>query len=154
MDKVHITTLKLALTCFALLFRCGIVIDNFLAITTTGYTFQDPTKMADGGNPLTPAPEERSVSTENTDGTSTAQTNRTTDWPETKAANHKFDPNFTQNVINAAGPKAAPRTRKVMASLIQHIHDFARENEITVDEWMAGVEMVRPRPFPSWRINY
>ncbi|OCL06704.1 aromatic compound dioxygenase [Glonium stellatum] len=55
---------------------------------------------------------------------------------------HKFDPNFTQNVINATGPKASPRMRKVMASLIQHIHDFARENEITVDEWMAGVELM------------
>jgi len=30
-----------------------------------------------------------------------------------------------------------------MASLIQHVHDFARENEITVDEWMAGLELVR-----------
>ena len=54
----------------------------------------------------------------------------------------RFDPDFTQNVINATGPKASPRIRKVMGNLIQHIHDFARENEITVDEWMAGVEMV------------
>ncbi|KAL9133086.1 MAG: hypothetical protein Q9175_005738 [Cornicularia normoerica] len=55
---------------------------------------------------------------------------------------HRFDPDFTQSVINATGPKASPRIRKVMASLIRHVHDFARENEITVDEWMAGVEMV------------
>ena len=55
----------------------------------------------------------------------------------------RFDPNFTQNVINAAGPRTAPRLRQVMASLIRHIHDFARENEITVDEWMTGVEMVK-----------
>ncbi|OCK84215.1 aromatic compound dioxygenase [Lepidopterella palustris CBS 459.81] len=55
---------------------------------------------------------------------------------------HKFDPDFTQNVINAIGPKASPRLRKVMGSLIQHIHDFARENEITVDEWMAGLELL------------
>ena len=54
----------------------------------------------------------------------------------------RFDPKFTQNVINATGPKASPRIRKVVGSLIQHVHDFARENEITVDEWMAGVEMV------------
>ena len=53
-----------------------------------------------------------------------------------------FDPNFTQNVINAMGPKTSPRLRQVMASLIRHIHDFARENEITIDEWMAGLEMV------------
>ena len=55
---------------------------------------------------------------------------------------HRFDPSFTQKVIDATGPKASPRARKVMASMIRHIHDFARENEITVDEWMAGVEMV------------
>lgn len=54
----------------------------------------------------------------------------------------RFDPDFTQNVIKATGPKAAPRVRKVMGSLIQHIHDFARENEITVEEWMAAVNMM------------
>ena len=61
---------------------------------------------------------------------------------ETKNATHRFDPNFTQAVINATGPKASPRVRKLTASLIQHIHDFARENELTVDEWMAGLELV------------
>jgi len=53
-----------------------------------------------------------------------------------------FDPHFTQNVINAIGPKATPRMREVMSSLIQHVHDFARENKLTVDEWMAGVEVL------------
>ena len=59
---------------------------------------------------------------------------------------HRFNPDFTRNVISATGPKTSPRMRKVMASLIQHVHDFARENEITVDEWMAGVEMVKLSP--------
>ncbi|CZT43524.1 probable catechol 1,2-dioxygenase [Rhynchosporium secalis] len=54
----------------------------------------------------------------------------------------RFDPNFTQNVIDATGPKATPRMRKVMGSLIKHVHDFARENELTIDEWMAGVAMM------------
>lgn len=58
----------------------------------------------------------------------------------------RYDPNFTQNVINATGPKTSPRMRQVIASLIRHVHDFARENKITVDEWMAGVEMVKPYP--------
>jgi catechol 1,2-dioxygenase len=57
---------------------------------------------------------------------------------------HKFNPDFTQAVINATGPKATPRVRQLTAGLIQHLHDFARENELTVDEWMAGVELVRP----------
>ncbi|KAG9236179.1 Intradiol ring-cleavage dioxygenase [Amylocarpus encephaloides] len=54
----------------------------------------------------------------------------------------RFDPNFTRHVIEATGPKTTPRMRKVMASLIQHVHDFARENEITIDEWMAAVDMM------------
>lgn len=53
-----------------------------------------------------------------------------------------FDPHFTQNVIKAIGPKASPRIREVMSSLIQHLHDFARENKITVEEWMSGVELI------------
>jgi len=56
---------------------------------------------------------------------------------------HKFNPHFTQSVINATGPKATPRVRKLTTSLIQHLHDFARENELTVDEWMSGLELVR-----------
>lgn len=54
----------------------------------------------------------------------------------------RFDPDFTQNVINAIGPKASPRVRQVFGSLIRHLHEFARENEITVEEWMAAVELV------------
>ncbi|KAF2249539.1 aromatic compound dioxygenase [Trematosphaeria pertusa] len=55
---------------------------------------------------------------------------------------HKFNPHFTQAVINATGPKASPRVRQLTTSLIRHLHDFARENELTVDEWMAGVELM------------
>lgn len=56
---------------------------------------------------------------------------------------HKFNPHFTEAVINATGPKATPRVRQLTAGLIRHLHDFARENELTVDEWMVGVELVR-----------
>lgn len=54
----------------------------------------------------------------------------------------RFDPNFTQHVIDTIGPKATPRTREVMGALIRHIHDFAREVELTIDEWMLGVHFV------------
>lgn len=53
----------------------------------------------------------------------------------------QYDPTFTDKVIAATGPKTSPRMRQVMASLIRHVHDFARENDITVSEWMQGVEM-------------
>jgi catechol 1,2-dioxygenase len=58
----------------------------------------------------------------------------------TKAS--RFDPKFTDSVIAATGPKANARLAQVMPSLLRHLHDFARENEITVDEWTAAVEMV------------
>ena len=54
----------------------------------------------------------------------------------------RFDPNFTKNVIAATGPKANPRVRKVIGNLIQHLHDFCRENEITVDEWLSAVDLI------------
>lgn len=54
----------------------------------------------------------------------------------------RFDPNFTDNVINSMGPKTTPRFRQLMTGLIRHVHDFARENELTVDEWMAGVKLL------------
>ena len=60
----------------------------------------------------------------------------------TTASQSRFDPNFTENVIKATGPKASERMRKVMASLTRHLHDFCRENEITIDEYMAGIDMV------------
>lgn len=59
----------------------------------------------------------------------------------TKAS--RFNPKFTDAVISATGPKANPRLAQVMPSLLRHLHDFARENEITVDEWIAAVNMVR-----------
>jgi len=54
----------------------------------------------------------------------------------------RFNPHFTDAVIAATGPKANPRLAQIMPGLIRHLHDFARENEITIDEWTAAVEMV------------
>ncbi|KAL2803202.1 Intradiol ring-cleavage dioxygenase [Aspergillus granulosus] len=57
-------------------------------------------------------------------------------------ASHRFDPTFTDNVISAMGENVNPRFRQLMTSLIRHVHDFARENELTVDEWMVGVQLM------------
>lgn len=59
-----------------------------------------------------------------------------------KPAAHRFDPNFTQHVIDTMGPKVTPRNRLVLGALIRHLHDFAREVELTIDEWMAGVNFI------------
>ncbi|EYE98066.1 intradiol ring-cleavage dioxygenase [Aspergillus ruber CBS 135680] len=57
-------------------------------------------------------------------------------------ATHRFDPDFTDNVIKSMGPQTPERFREIMTSLIRHVHDFARETNLTVDEWMAGVKMM------------
>lgn len=49
---------------------------------------------------------------------------------------------WTEQIINSMGPKTEPRLREVLGPLIRHIHDFAREVNLTVDEWMAGVQLV------------
>lgn len=54
----------------------------------------------------------------------------------------EYDPRFTDSVIAATGRDANPRLKEIMPSLIRHMHDFAREVDLTVAEWMAGVEMV------------
>lgn len=55
---------------------------------------------------------------------------------------HKYDPDFTQSVIDLTGPQTSPRMRQLMSGLIRHVHDFARENDLTMDEWMAGVRFM------------
>lgn len=49
---------------------------------------------------------------------------------------------FTEMVIKSMGPNTSPRMREVMALFIQHMHDFAREANLTVQEWMSAVDMV------------
>ncbi|KAH8173621.1 dioxygenase domain-containing protein [Sarocladium implicatum] len=49
---------------------------------------------------------------------------------------------WTEDVIGAMGPNTDPRTRQIFTSMIKHLHDFARENQITVAEWSKAVEMI------------
>jgi catechol 1,2-dioxygenase len=58
------------------------------------------------------------------------------------AAKIEYDPTFTDAVIAATGPNANPRLREVMTALIRHVHDFAREVNLTTDEYMAGVSLL------------
>lgn len=70
-------------------------------------------------------------------------TNGTNGTAEPKPqVSERFDPNFTQRVIDTMGPNVTPRNRFLFSSLIRHIHDYARETELTIDEWMAGVHFV------------
>lgn len=54
----------------------------------------------------------------------------------------QYDPKFTDRVIAATGPKAHPRLAQIMPGLLRHLHDFAREENITVAEWTAAIDMV------------
>ncbi|WP_193142409.1 dioxygenase [Meridianimarinicoccus sp. MJW13] len=37
----------------------------------------------------------------------------------------------------------APRTREVMSALVQHLHDFARETNLTHEEWRHGIAFLQ-----------
>lgn len=50
---------------------------------------------------------------------------------------------WTEKIIKSMGPKTDPRMREVMGSLIRHLHDFAREVDLTFDEWVKGVVRFR-----------
>lgn len=54
----------------------------------------------------------------------------------------QYDPTFTDRVIAASGPNAHPRLAEVMPSLLRHLHDFAREVNLTIGEWTAAVDFV------------
>ncbi|TDZ71697.1 Catechol 1,2-dioxygenase [Colletotrichum trifolii] len=54
----------------------------------------------------------------------------------------KFDPNFTQHVIDLMSPETLPRHREILSSLIKHMHDFCREVELKQEEWIVGVNYV------------
>lgn len=58
------------------------------------------------------------------------------------ASQSRFDPNFTQHVIDLMSPETKPRDRQILSSLIKHMHDFCRDVELTQDEWIIGVNYI------------
>ncbi|KAI1661948.1 aromatic compound dioxygenase [Daldinia decipiens] len=58
------------------------------------------------------------------------------------AAKAKYDLELTDNVIAATGSKAHPRLKEIMPSLIRHLHDFARDIDLTIAELAAGIELI------------
>jgi protocatechuate 3,4-dioxygenase beta subunit len=49
---------------------------------------------------------------------------------------------ITQNVLNSMAQAPNPRLKRVMNSLISHLHDFIREVELTQEEWALGVQFL------------
>ncbi|MBM3356590.1 MAG: hypothetical protein FJY54_02555 [Betaproteobacteria bacterium] len=50
--------------------------------------------------------------------------------------------NITQAVIGSFGGAESERLRFVLSRLITHLHDFAREVELTPEEWKAGIDFL------------
>ena len=61
---------------------------------------------------------------------------------KTNGVHHDYDPDFTDAVIAATGPKTSDRLKEIMPALIRHVHDFAREVNLTTEEYMAGVALI------------
>ncbi|KAJ9115388.1 hypothetical protein QFC22_005143 [Naganishia vaughanmartiniae] len=51
-----------------------------------------------------------------------------------------LEDDYTAYVASHSGPKANPRAKVIFSSLIKHLHAFAREVELTNDEWLAACE--------------
>jgi protocatechuate 3,4-dioxygenase beta subunit len=49
---------------------------------------------------------------------------------------------ITQAFLDYCGPETAPRLRFILEKLVQHLHDFTRETDLTHDEWRKGLELL------------
>lgn len=49
---------------------------------------------------------------------------------------------FAQAVIDRMGECRDPRFKQIMTALVKHAHAFAREVDLTPDEWMAGIQFL------------
>ena len=50
---------------------------------------------------------------------------------------------ITATFLNYFGADTDPRLRQLMTSLAEHLHAFARETQLTHDEWRAALEFLR-----------
>jgi catechol 1,2-dioxygenase len=50
---------------------------------------------------------------------------------------------ITRMAIAAISPQADARARVVMTSLLQHLHDFARDVNLTIPEMFAGLGLLK-----------
>jgi len=49
---------------------------------------------------------------------------------------------ITDSALERIAMCGNPRLREIIAALIRHVHDLAREVSLTPDEWMAGIEFL------------
>ena len=51
--------------------------------------------------------------------------------------------NITETFLSYFGQDTDPRLYEIMQSLAKHLHDFARETQLTHEEWNKGLEFLR-----------
>jgi hydroxyquinol 1,2-dioxygenase len=49
---------------------------------------------------------------------------------------------LTEDVLAAFSTTRDPRLREIMTALVKHVHAFAREVDLTPEEWLAGVKFL------------
>lgn len=49
---------------------------------------------------------------------------------------------ITAAVVRSFDGTADPRLREILASLVRHLHDFARETRLSPEEWQAGLDFL------------
>src|SRR6478736_5544213 len=50
--------------------------------------------------------------------------------------------NITEAVIERFAGTPDPRLKKIMTSLVQHLHDFVRDVELTYEEWTVAIDFL------------
>jgi protocatechuate 3,4-dioxygenase beta subunit len=55
---------------------------------------------------------------------------------------NELETRLTDAVIARLGNDADPRFRRIMQSLIRHVHDFVREVELTEEEWFEAIKFL------------
>ena len=50
--------------------------------------------------------------------------------------------NITQAVVEQLANTPDPRLKRIMTSLIEHLHAFARDVELTEEEWLKGIQFL------------
>src|SRR5678815_2981653 len=49
---------------------------------------------------------------------------------------------ITDAAIEQMSSTADPRLREIMASLVRHLHEFAREVDLKAEEWLEGIRFL------------
>jgi hydroxyquinol 1,2-dioxygenase len=49
---------------------------------------------------------------------------------------------ITEAVVEQLANTPDPRSKQIMTSLVRHLHEFAREVNLTEDEWFQGIDFL------------